>query len=87
MRLRSRLIFVDLIERAQVSERELARRAGLGHSTVNHLMTGRRATCSLTTALAITKTLGCPLGTLFIAETEADWAALDQLSRRRKPRP
>ena len=85
MRLRSRLIFDDLIERAQLSERELARRAGLGHSTVNHLMTGRRTTCSVTTALAITKALGCPLGTLFVAETEADWAAINQLARRHKP--
>jgi hypothetical protein len=81
MRLRSRLIFVDLIDSAALSERELARRAALGHSTVNHLMTGRRTTCSLSTALAITR-VGCPLNTLFVAETDADRNALQQLSRR-----
>lgn len=86
MRLRSRLIFDNLIENAQLSERELARRAGLGHSTVNHLMTGRRTTCSLATALAITGILGCPVSTLFVAETPADWFAVNQLYRRSRPR-
>jgi DNA-binding XRE family transcriptional regulator len=81
MRLRDRLIFVTLIDDADLSERELARRAGLGHSTVNHLMTGRRSTCSLATALAITRVLRCPLSTLFIAETPEDRYAVDQLMR------
>jgi transcriptional regulator with XRE-family HTH domain len=86
MRLRSRLIFDNLVETAQLSERELARRAGLGHSTVNHLMTGRRTTCSPATALAITEILGCPLSTLFVAETPADRVAVNRLSGRHKPR-
>jgi len=79
MRLRSRLIFVSLIEDADISERELARRAGLSHSTVNHLMTGRRTNCSLATALAITRALSCPVGTLFAAERPDEQLAIDSL--------
>jgi DNA-binding XRE family transcriptional regulator len=86
MRLRNRLIFVTLLEDAEFSERELARLAGLGHSTVNHLMTGRRTSCSLVTALAITRTLGCPVSTLFIAETQEERYAIDQLVRQQKER-
>jgi DNA-binding XRE family transcriptional regulator len=84
MRLRDRLIFVALIEDAALSERELARRAGLGHSTVNHLMTGRRTTCSLATALAITRVLGCPVSTLFIAETREERLALNQIAHEKR---
>ena len=48
-----------------MSERELARVAGLSHSTVNHLVTGRRTGCSLATARAIENALGCGEGSLF----------------------
>ncbi len=79
MRVRSRLIFVALIDDADVSERELARRAGLSHATVNHLMTGRRSHCTLETAVAITRALGCPVGTLFVAERPAEQEALGRM--------
>jgi DNA-binding Xre family transcriptional regulator len=80
MRLRNRLIFVSLIDELEISERELSRRAGLSHSTVNHLMTGRRVTCTLATAAAITRALGCSVTTLFAADTPAEQSAIDRLS-------
>jgi transcriptional regulator with XRE-family HTH domain len=49
------------------SERGLAHRAGIGHATVNHLLSGRRATCSPRTARAIEDALGCPTGLFFEA--------------------
>jgi transcriptional regulator with XRE-family HTH domain len=48
-----------------LSERALALRAGVGHATVNHLMSGRRATCSRRTACAIERALACPPGLFF----------------------
>jgi epoxyqueuosine reductase QueG len=48
-----------------MSERALAEEAGLGHATVNHLISGRRLTCSLTTARAIETVLRCPPGVFF----------------------
>nr|DAF00023.1 MAG TPA: LAMBDA REPRESSOR (TRIPLE MUTANT)/DNA COMPLEX-DNA COMPLEX, DOUBLE HELIX, TRANSCRIPTION-DNA.1A [Caudoviricetes sp.] len=43
----------------------LAKKAGLLPGTVNHLLYGRRATCSYRTARAIEEALGCPKGFLF----------------------
>ena len=65
MRLRSRTVLADYIVLLGVSERALARRAGLSHSTVNHLVLGRRDTCSEATARAIEQALRCPPGLLF----------------------
>ena len=48
-----------------LSERALALRAGVGHATVNHLMSGRRTTCSARTAVAIEAVLACPPGLFF----------------------
>jgi transcriptional regulator with XRE-family HTH domain len=48
-----------------VSERELAERAGVGHATVNHLLSGRRTRCTPRTASAIESALGCPPGLFF----------------------
>lgn len=47
------------------SERELAVRAGVGHATVNHLVSGRRTVCTPRTAQAIEAALGCPRGVFF----------------------
>ncbi len=66
MRLRSRLVLVECLELARVSERELARRAGLSHSTVNHLCTGRRVSCSRASASAIERALELDEGKLFV---------------------
>ncbi len=65
MQLRSRDALIICLEASGMSERQLARVAGLGHATVNHLVTGRRTRCSPRTALAIEKALGCEVGTLF----------------------
>lgn len=81
MRLRSRRTLWDCINALNRSERDLARTAGIGHSTLNHLASGRRDTCSLATAQAIERVLGCAPGTLFIPDTEADRAALHQRQR------
>jgi len=48
-----------------ISEREFAERAGIGHATVNHLLSGRRSGCTKRTALAIETALGCPQGLFF----------------------
>lgn len=66
MRLRSREILVECLELAGLTERELARRAGLSHSTVNHLCTGRRASCSWQSACAIEHALNQDEGRLFV---------------------
>jgi transcriptional regulator with XRE-family HTH domain len=64
--LRSREILVECLELAGLTERELARRAGLSHSTVNHLCTGRRDSCSRESATAIEKALSLDEGKLFV---------------------
>lgn len=66
MRLRSREILVECLEIAGLTERELARRAGLSHSTVNHLCTGRRDSCSRHSAHAIEEALDLDNGRLFV---------------------
>ena len=48
-----------------LSERELASRAGIGHATLNHLLSGRRETCSAGTAAALEQALDCPDGLFF----------------------
>jgi lambda repressor-like predicted transcriptional regulator len=66
MRLRNRDVLVACLELVGISERELARRAGLSHSTVNHLLTGRRTSCSQATARAIERVLDLRDGELFL---------------------
>lgn len=65
MQLRDREGLAQVLDSTGLSERALARVAGLGHATVNHLLTGRRTGCSSTTAAAIEKALACEPGTLF----------------------
>jgi len=48
-----------------LSERGLAVRAGVGHATVNHLLSGRRRFCASNTARAIETVLACPRGVFF----------------------
>jgi hypothetical protein len=48
-----------------MSERRLAVAAGVGHATINHLLSGRRTTCSPQTAEAIESVLACPQGLFF----------------------
>jgi plasmid maintenance system antidote protein VapI len=65
MQLRSRDALVICLDATGMSERQLARVAGLSHATVNHLVTGRRTGCTLATARAIEKALGVNEGALF----------------------
>jgi transcriptional regulator with XRE-family HTH domain len=65
MQLRSRRMLREYIELMGLSGRQLAQRAGLSHSTVNHLLTGRRTSCTERTARAIEQVLACPPGLLF----------------------
>ncbi len=78
MRLRNRDLLVRLVDGTGLSERELARRSGLGHATVNHLLTARRETCSVTTAVALSSTLLCPPSVLFVAEHRGEQEALNR---------
>lgn len=80
MQLRSREALVECLEVAGLSERELARAAGLGHATVNHLLTGRRGSCSFGTARAIERVFMIEAGGLFVPDTEADLLSIQQLS-------
>ena len=75
MQLRSRDALIICLEASGMSERQLARVAGLGHATVNHLVTGRRTRCSPATAIAIEAALGCGEGTLFEGPrpTDSQW--------------
>lgn len=79
MQLRSRQTLVECLEVSGLSERELARCAPLGHATVNHLVTGRRSSCSLTTALAIERVFDVSPGTLFSAESHHEKIAVAAL--------
>lgn len=65
--LRDRKVIWFVIETARISERELARQAGLSHATVNHLLSGRRGTCSAKTGQAIEEALHLSKGALFRA--------------------
>jgi transcriptional regulator with XRE-family HTH domain len=65
VQLRSRGMLREYLELLGLSGRQLATRTGLSHSTVNHLLTGRRTSCSEHTARAIERALGCPSGLLF----------------------
>jgi plasmid maintenance system antidote protein VapI len=67
------------LEVSGLSERELARSAPLGHATVNHLVTGRRSSCSLTTAMAIERVFDVSPGTLFAAESDQEKIAVAAL--------
>lgn len=64
--LRDRQALARLVSHCGLSERELARRASLGHSTVNHLLTGRRKSCSVHTAKTIADVLGVEFHQLFM---------------------
>ena len=64
--LRDREALALVVSPCGLSERELARQALLGHSTLNHLLTGRRNSCSVQTAQAIAEVLGVDVVQLFV---------------------
>lgn len=65
MQVRDRQMLVRYVELLGLSGRALARLAGLSPAVVNHLLSGRRSTCSARTAHAVEAALGCPPGLLF----------------------
>ena len=65
MWVRDRVTLRGYLRLLGLSERELAERAGVGHATVNHLLSGRRSRCTRRTARAIESALGCPPGVFF----------------------
>lgn len=64
-RVRDRTALRAYLQLLGLSERALATRAGVGHATVNHLLSGRRSTCAASTARAIEAVLACPEGVFF----------------------
>jgi DNA-binding Xre family transcriptional regulator len=65
MRVRDREALRAYVRLLSMSERALADRAGLGHATLNHLLSGRRESCSPETAQAIESVLCCRPGVFF----------------------
>jgi plasmid maintenance system antidote protein VapI len=61
-------MLADYIRLLGLSERGFAARCELSHSTVNHLITGRRESCAPDTAAVIESVLGCPPGLLFSSD-------------------
>lgn len=72
MWVRDRVTLRGYVRLLGISERELAERAGVGHATVNHLLSGRRSRCSRSTARAIERALGCPAGVFFDPNVTSD---------------
>jgi transcriptional regulator with XRE-family HTH domain len=72
MYVRDRDTLRGYIRLLRISERTLATRAGVGHATVNHLLSGRRNTCSPQTARAIEKVLDCAEGVFFEPATRPE---------------
>lgn len=64
--LRDRQTLAEIVSHCGLSERELARQASLGHATINHLLTGRRKSCSVVTAKTIAEVLGVDVSRLFV---------------------
>lgn len=56
---------VAVLDASGMSERKLARKAGVSRSTVNHMITRRRTRCRATTAALIAKALGVQPSALF----------------------
>ena len=57
----------ELLETAELSQRELSRRAGVSPTTINHMCANKTAQVSLKTLDSIAAVLGCAPGDLIIA--------------------
>jgi DNA-binding Xre family transcriptional regulator len=65
MRIRDREALRAYVRLLATSERALAHRAGVAHATLNHLLSGRRDSCTAATAQAIEQALQCRPGVFF----------------------
>lgn len=61
--------FVGPQPEKKISQRTLARYAGVHPSFINHLTSGRRRSCEPKTAERIVEAIGVPLEVLFVVET------------------
>ena len=66
VRLISHEAFASYMTFRGYSVRSLAHRLGVSPALVGHLRSGKRNTCSPTTAIAIEKALDAPRGSLFV---------------------
>lgn len=67
MRIRRQLL-LQHFDYEGISERELARIAGLSHTTIQNYLNGKRKTCNAASAKKIEKALGAPRMTIFVPE-------------------
>ena len=67
MRLKDRRMLHQYMEYKRMKIRELAKAAGVSRATIGHLHSGKRSTCSPTTARRVEEALGAPAGLLFVA--------------------
>lgn len=65
MRLKSPQMLKQYMEYKRFNIRTLAKAANISHSTVGHLHSGARSTCSARSAAAIEEALQAPPGLLF----------------------
>ena len=68
MRLKSAQMLRGYMDFRRLNVRELAKVAGVSRSTIGHLHSGARNTCSPHTAVAIEEALDAPRGMLFDAK-------------------
>lgn len=66
MKLISQTGLVDYMKHRELSQAELARRAGVSPQLINHLCRGARTTCLPTTARKIEAALDAPKGFIFL---------------------
>lgn len=69
VRLKSAALLRALMEQQGVSTRALAAAAGVHHSFIDHLLSGRRDTCQAAVVARIARKLSAPRDLLFEAET------------------
>lgn len=67
MRLKDATMLRQYMDFKRLTIRELAHQAKVSHSTVGHLVSGKRRNAKPTTARSIEEALGCPPGLLFEA--------------------
>lgn len=64
----SKISFRAIVEHGDWTVRKLADKSGVNRSTIGHLLTGKRSTCTSPNAKAIAKSLGVPVDALFYSQ-------------------
>jgi hypothetical protein len=73
------------LRRHHISQRELARRGGLDHSTVSRILVGARAP-SWSTVQRIAHVVGFPPPNVLLGALRTDWIPGEELPGRSRPR-